>query len=247
MRKLFTFVALFALTISLVAQTQKFYEWKNGSYTERSISEIDSITFALPVVNLPKYAVDLGLPSGTVWADRNIGADSPEAYGDYYAWGEVAARSYYSWTAYKWCNGTGASMTKYSTNSSYGHDGFTDGKTVLEAADDAAYVDWENKWRMPTRAEFTELLDECTWTLMTSEGVKGYKVTGPNGNSIFMPMAGRRNGNSLNDAGSYGHYWSSTLNENYPYEARNLQIGTSSCGMNSSNRYEGHTVRAVLR
>ena len=247
MKKLFTLMVLYALTISLSAQAQKFYEWKDGSYTERSLSEVDSITFTLPVVNLPKYAVDLGLPSGTIWADRNIGADSPEGYGDYYAWGEIVAKSYYSWSTYKWCNGNGSSMTKYSTNTSYGHNGFTDGKTILEASDDVAYADWEKKWRMPSRTEFSELLNECTWVQVTNNGVNGYRVTGPNGKSIFIPMAGSRSGSSIKNLGTNGYYWTSSLNENYPYEARGSYIGTSGCGLDKCNRYEGRTVRAVLR
>ena len=102
----------------------------------------------------PEYAVDLGLPSGTLWADRNVGADAPEAYGDYFAWGEVTPKTEYNWSTYKWCNGDAYSQTKYFTSSSYGT---VDGKTTLDLEDDAAYVNMGSEWRMPTNAEQDEL------------------------------------------------------------------------------------------
>ena len=155
-----------------------------------------------------QQAVDLGLPSGLKWGSCNIGASSPEEYGDYYAWGETETKSNYSWSTYKWCNGSYNSLTKYNPLSSYGT---VDNKTVLEASDDVARVKLGGKWRMPTDDEWTELRTKCTWTWTTQNGVYGRKVTGPNGNSIFLPAAGERYGASLNDAGSNGRYWSSSL------------------------------------
>ena len=165
-----------------------------------------------------KY-VDLGLPSGLKWATCNVGATTPEDYGDYFAWGEVEPKEYYDWSTYKYCAGSSSTMTKYCDNSDYGKDGFVDNKTVLDPEDDAAHVNWGGAWRMPTKAEQDELRNNCTWTWTTQNGVNGYKVIGPNGNSIFLPAAGCRFEGSLNNAGSYGYYWSSSLNADDPYRA----------------------------
>ena len=122
--------------------------------------------------------VDLGL--SVKWATFNVGATSPEEYGDYFAWGETEPKETYSWATYKWCDGTDANITKYNT---------IDGKTILEPTDDAAQVHRGDKWRMPTKAECQELIDSCTWEWTTSNNISGYRVTGPNGNSIFLPAA----------------------------------------------------------
>ncbi len=166
--------------------------------------------------------VDLGLPSGTLWATMNVGASSPEEYGDYFAWGETAPKDNYNWSTYKWCNDSYTSMTKYCTNSSYGADGFTDGKTELDPEDDAAYVNWGISWRMPTHEQQQELVEECTWTWTQQNGVNGHLVTGPNGNTIFLPAAGYRWDESLNGAGSDGYYWSRALDSGYSVDAHYL-------------------------
>lgn len=164
-------------------------------------------------------AVDLGLPSGTLWADRNVGADSPEAYGDYFAWGEATTKDTYDLSNYKWCQGSETTMTKYNTQSSHGT---VDNKTTLDIEDDAAYVNMGYEWRMPTKAEQEELINECTWTWITQNGTNGYKVTGTNSNSIFLPAAGYRDYIGLKNAGSYGSYWSSSLSESEPDNAWGL-------------------------
>ena len=189
-------------------------------------------------------AVDLGLPSGTLWADRNVGADSPEDYGDYFAWGETSTKSTYNWSTYKWCRGSYDTMTKYCTKSSYGT---VDNKTVLDLEDDAAYVNMGTEWRMPTYDEQKELYSQCTWTWTTQNGTKGYKVTGPNGKSIFLPAAGYRNDSGLYRAGSDGSYWSTSLHG--PYLAWSLYINSDSYNTHTSGkrRNYGHTVRAVAR
>ena len=188
-------------------------------------------------------AVDLGLPSGTLWADRNVGADAPEAYGDHFAWGEVTPKTEYKWSTTKWCNGSSSSMTKYCANSSYGT---VDGKTVLDLEDDAAYVNMGAEWRMPTIAEQNELRNNCTWTWTTQNGVNGYKLTGNNGNSIFLPEAGYRVNSSLYDAGSDGYYWSSSLLESHSCYACYLSLYTSNYYW-YNYRYYGFSVRAVVR
>lgn len=239
MKKIFTLIAFLAVTIGAMAQSQYFYEWKNGKYVRRSLSEVDSITFTLPETPY----VDLGLPSGTLWADRNVGADSPEAYGDYFAWGETTTKSIYDWSTYKWCQ-SWTTMTKYCTKSSYGT---VDNKTVLDLEDDAAYVNMGAEWRMPTETQMSELRSKCTWAWTTQNGTKGYKVTGPNGNSIFLPAAGERLDSSLNSAGSCGYYWSASLAEGYPNRAWGLYFISEGRGMGDYYRYRGHAVRAVVR
>ena len=131
--------------------------------------------------------VDLGLPSGTLWATCNVGADTPEGYGDYFAWGETAPKESYTWQTYRWCNGYFNTMTKYCTSSDYGS---IDDKTELDPEDDAAYVNWGSSWRIPTTEQQQELRNECTWTWTERNGVSGKLVTGPNGNTIFLPAAG---------------------------------------------------------
>ena len=185
--------------------------------------------------------VDLGL--SIKWATCNVGANAPEEYGNYYAWGEVVPKPDYSWATYKYCNGTSNSMTKYCTKSSYGT---VDNKTTLEAMDDAASVNWGGSWRMPTYAEWTELREQCTWTWTTRNGKKGYEVTSKtNGNSIFLPAAGNRFGTSLYDAGSRGGYWSSSLYESYPYFACYVYFYSGSVYSYSDDRYRGRSVRPV--
>ena len=189
-------------------------------------------------------AVDLGLPSGTLWADRNVGADSPESYGDYFAWGETEPKSIYTISTYKWCRGLYDEMTKYCTNSSYGT---VDNKTVLDLEDDAAYVNMGAEWRMPTYDELKELSNNCTWTWTTQNGTKGYRVTGPNGNSIFLPAAGYRYDSDLDDAGSDGGYLSASLYESDSNRAWVLFFDSGYHYTDGCYRLYGQSVRAVAR
>lgn len=158
----------------------------NGSY------EINGHTF-----------VDLGLPSGLLWADRNIGASQPAAYGDYFAWGETKPKTDYSEYTYKYGSDE-YNYTKYNLK---------DGKTTLDAADDAATANWGSGCRMPTKSEFEELHSCCIWTWVTSYngvGASGYLVTGANGNSIFLPAAGEYDDEDIFYRNSHGLYWSSS-------------------------------------
>ena len=200
-----------------------------------------SFTTLEEVSATPEY-VDLGL--SVKWATFNVGASKPEEYGDYFAWGETQPKSTYDWTTYKYCNGSGYSLTKYCTNSSYGS---VDNKTQLELSDDAARVNWGGSWRMPTEAEQEELRANCTWTWTTQNGVNGYKVTSKsNGNSIFLPAAGYRFYSSLGVAGSLGYYWSSSLDADYPYDALRVSFSSSAVGgCYGDDRYYGLSVRPV--
>ncbi len=183
-------------------------------------------------------AVDLGLPSGLKWANMNVGATSPEDYGDYFAWGETTPQSSnrYYWDSYKWCKGNYDTLTKYCNNSDYGYNGFTDGKTVLDMDDDAARANWGGEWRMPTRSEFEELLNNTTNEWTTQNGVNGCQFTSKtNGNSIFLPAAGTRGGGELYYVGSNGFYWSSTPD----YEDDAYVLRFSSDGAYWSDDYLG--------
>ena len=152
--------------------------------------------------------VDLGLPSGTLWATCNVGANTPEQYGDYFAWGETAPKEVYNWENYQWCNGSDNSITKYCMDSSFGT---VDGKTELEPEDDAAYVNWGLSWRIPSQDQTKELCDNCSWQWTQRNGVNGMLVIGVNGNTIFLPAAGFRMYNNISFAGSRGNYLSRSL------------------------------------
>ena len=203
---------------------------------------IDIILGGGPSQNNHEY-VDLGLPSGTLWATCNVGASKPEEYGDYFAWGETAPKEVYTWETYKWCNGTSNTMTKYCTDSSYGT---VDGKTDLDPEDDAAYVNWGASWRMPTQSQCIELSNNCTWTWTTRNGVNGQLITGPNGNTMFLPAAGDRYQNKIGDLGTYGQFWSRTLSLSNQYAADILFLHSYGLtGINGNDRYLGFSVRAV--
>ena len=193
--------------------------------------------------------VDLGLPSGTLWATCNIGASKPEEYGSYFAWGETVGyfggKTTFNWSTYKWCNGSYGTQTKYNTSSSYGT---VDNKTELELADDAAYVNWGKQWRMPSHEQFEELINSnyTNTTLTYWNGVVGLVITSKkNGNSIFLPAAGYRDGTSLDYAD--GLYWSRTLSTDDPDHAWCLGFGRSlfHTSIYDYDRYYGQSVRPV--
>lgn len=191
--------------------------------------------------------VDLGLPSGLKWASMNVGATKPEGYGEYFAWGETEPKSDYNWSTYKWCNGYYNKLTKYCTQSSFWDSSNPmDNKTVLDPEDDAAHVNWGGSWRMPTDAEWTELLENCTWTWTTQNGVDGRLVKSKtNSNSIFLPAAGYRLATYLYTVGSYGRYWSSSLYTDRPYYAYYVYFYSRNVFRDNLDRYYGFSVRPV--
>ena len=218
--------------------------------------------------------VDLGL--SVKWAVRNVGANSIEDYGDYYAWGETepyyedghsqdAGYGYgddsglfwkdgksegYNWSSYKYCNGQESSLTKYCNNSNYGYNGYTDNKTSLDLEDDVAHLMWGGDWRMPTDDEFEELFANCYCYWTAQNGVKGYifvsKVPGYSGRSIFLPAGGYYYGVGLDKVGNEGDYWSSTLDVEYPCMASGRKFSADFKSWSGSYRYKGHSVRPVL-
>ena len=195
-----------------------------------------------PHTNGHEY-IDLGLPSGVLWATCNVGADSPEECGDYFAWGEIKPKMNYNWSTYKWCNGSYDTQVKYRDSFDETLD---DNKTVLELSDDAANANWGGDWRMPTKKEQHELITKCTWTMTTKNGVQGYIVVGPNGKSIFLPIAGYRRGSDLHHVGSFGYYWSSSIHSRNEHNACCLYIAVVDVIVDFNNRYYGQTVRPVI-
>lgn len=228
---------------------EDMYSVYRGTYERfygRSIRPVYDPTI-IPVPSIPE-PIDLGLPSGLKWASFNIGATKPEEYGDYFAWGETEPKSIYNWSTYIWCLGEKNMLTKYCQDAAYGFEGFTDEKTVLDPEDDVAHVKLGGKWRMPTIEEWIELtnIDNCTWEQATQDGVNGWLVTGPNGNSIFFPAAGEMVGATLYTPDSSCYYWSSSLTTTrYPYEAYRICKGSDSAVYRFGDRFFGYSVRPV--
>ena len=182
----------------------------------------------------------------------NVGATTESGYGDYFAWGETSPKEYYVWTNYAWSQNSYKTLTKYcptSKQESYWYNisgtgaQAADGKTTLDWGDDTARANWGGKWRMPTKAEFDELLNlSRTWT--TVNGINGYQITG-NGNSIFLPAAGFRSVADVREQGSNGGYWSSSLGEDGPYVAWSLYFYSNDVDMYNDERCSGYAVRPV--
>lgn len=180
------------------------------------------------------HAIDLGLPSGTKWGCCNVGASFPEGYGSYYAWGETEEKSRYYWKDYKFYN-----------SSTDGYDYI--GSNISGTQYDVAHVKWGGSWRMPTVYEILKLDDNCTWKWTTYNGVNGQLVTGPNGNSIFLPAAGfRLLTEEPHNRGSNGYYWSATLYEHCSDDAQHLYFIVGNIYWNAWGcRGSGLTVRPV--
>lgn len=229
----FVFMVLMpALSICLVAcepdnGVENVGDINAGDDVSRKSSE-DSES-SIPTAASYHEAVDLGL--SVRWATCNIGAESPENYGGYYAWGEVGTKSPYTENGYQY----------------YNNGSFSDiGSEISATKYDVARMVWGGVWRMPALKEFDELCHRCTFQSAVVKGVKGYKVTGPNGNSIFLPTAGYCGGEGVSEAGEFGYYWASTL---YPYSndcAYCLSFGEYSEGWQFNPRYEGLSVRPVI-
>ena len=211
-------------------------------------------------------AIDLGLPSGTLWADMNVGAAKPNEYGLFFAWGDTNGVTSdttdgltFSYATYKWTGEkrTQMDMTKYTTDDGkkmggwYDADGnfIGDGKTVLEAEDDAAHAVWGGDWRMPTKEEVQELLDNTTSEWTTVDGINGRKfMSKVNDNYIFIPAAGSRDSTELAHQGSYGYYWSSSLNVTMSHIAISLGFNEEKAYLGQHGfRYNRRSVRPVCK
>ena len=182
--------------------------------------------------------VDLGLPSGLKWATCNVGAETPEEYGNYYAWGETQPAPGFNYIESN-CATYGLFISDLQSQ------GIIDGNNNLTPSYDAATANWGGSWRMPTKAELQELIDNCTWTWTAQNGVNGFRVTGPNGSCIFLPAAGYHYESLLNLAGDLGHYWSSTTYESNIYSAWCLYFDSGNHYVSNRSRYYGLSVRSV--
>ena len=218
-------------------------KWEPGMLrdTLRRVQMLRSVHFRL------RKSVDLGL--SVKWATCNVGANKPEEYGDYYAWGETEPKDFYFWDTYKYCDGTYKSLTKY-TDGAYGKDGFSDNKSVLDPEDDVAHVKWGGNWRIPTKEELEELRTKCTWTSTTLNGVKGYSVTsnvdGYTERSIFLPATGMRIRQWTENTDTIGRFWGNSIVTGDDYDAVYLDFNFSrGPGRSSIIRCLGQCVRPV--
>lgn len=232
------------LTVTAAENETAVLRWETLTLTSGTLTvSITLLQQAKPDLNGHAY-VDLALPSGLLWATCNVGATTPEEYGDYFAWGETAKKNSYTWANYKWSDGSMQSLTKYNNRNDYG---IVDNLSELLLSDDAAVVNWGGCWRMPTYAEWEELCntDNCTWTPINNNGhCEGYKVTSTrNGNSIFLPSAGLYTESGFDRAGLSGYFWASTL----------FSAPDQGCGLyfddaghsHAFSRYQGLSVRPV--
>ena len=217
------------------------YEWSNAAAITLEAGKTYDLAVSVtaappgPFINGHEY-VDLGLPSGLKWATCNVGAITPEEPGNHFAWGETTTKTKYDWSNYTFNpSGDGYTFTKYTTAGA-----------VLEASDDAATVFWGTPWRMPTSAEWTELLDNCisVWTLQNE--VKGLLFTSKkNDATLFLPAAGRRHDTGLYDVGSIGWYWASNLWSLDLSFAGHLFSSETIFSTGNLNRFFGLSVRPV--
>lgn len=215
-----------------------------GKTIEFDLRKVAEVTLEYRAYEQRDY-VDLGLTSGMLWATTNIGAEAPEDFGDYYAWGEVQTKRLYEYYTYRYGEDM-KEMTKYCTDSEYGKDGFTDGLTALEADDDAAIRLWGKGWRMPEAKDFDELIAECNWEWTELNGVFGYRVTSRvNENSIFLPAAGCIDLELYLD--ETGTYWSSSLDQEYSNSAHALRIKENRISRSKigQSREFGYSIRPV--
>ena len=189
--------------------------------------------------------VDLGLPSGTLWATCNIGANKPEECGDYFAWGETTAKSDYNWDTYKWCNGSSNTMTKYCTNSGFG---LVDNKKELDSEDDAATANWGNNWCMPTYDQAVELFNSSYTT--TEWNNRGLLIKSKsNGKTVFLPFTAYFYNKSkwINNGGFEGAYWCRSLSSaRVGYVAYAIFFSRENYSIGGHSRYYGYTVRPVV-
>lgn len=247
----------FATLASLNSSTNYYYVTYvnlNGKLYEGDVNSFVTLEEGTVFGQAPENvkAIDMGLPSGTKWANMNLGAEKTTDAGLFYAWGETEGYNadgsdnhLFGWSYYKWCKGTRSSQTKYCTNSSYGT---TDNRTVLELADDAAYMNWGGEWRIPTNDEMKELINNTVSEWTTQDGVEGYKFTSSKtGSSIFFPAAGCRVSESHYENGTDCYYWLSSVDQPNPYAASYLRFYVGRVFLASLFRYYGMNVRPVRR
>ena len=228
------------------------------AYATNSIVTVYGNQFSFTTLDDNHAYVDLGLPSGLLWATCNVGATAPEDYGNYFAWGEILPKDFYDWSTYQYIcsledypyyedegDEPHAGLTKYCYYYQDGCGWYSDTLTTLLPEDDAATANWGNGWRMPTHSEWQELKNNTTVTWTMQNGVYGRLFTASNGNSLFMPAAGCRHGSGFNNVGSRGYYWSSSLFTENSYIARYFGVGASYYFSSTNYRDYGQSVRPV--
>lgn len=191
--------------------------------------------------------VDLGLPSGILWATCNVGASCPEDCGDYFAWGETLPKDIYDWKSYKYSefDGVDYRLTKYCIDSFCGLNGFVDSLTVLEPMDDAVRANWGENWRLPSEGEWRELLQNTTFVLTVQNNVQGWLFTSENGNNLFLPTTGFVLYDEL-ICTTLGIYWSSSLQTTSQVSAWSFHSDLEECHVCATyERSRGQVVRAV--
>lgn len=272
MKKVMILIASLLLTIASEAQTINVHK-TDGTVDSYPSVEVEYIDFTPKEDPAPDpgldpqsgsapagaMAVDLGLPSGTKWANMNVGAEKPEDYGLFFAWGETVGYSsdasdgrHFDLDSYKWGNGRTIPYTKYCIVSS---NGIVDNKVVLDLEDDAAHVNWAGNWRMPTTEECIELFSYTTHTWTSVNGINGCLLTSKsNGNTIFLPAAGKRidlstESPKVSSQGDVGVYWSSSLYQTttHSHSAYDVQFQSyRAYSQYRAGRAEGLSVRPVI-
>lgn len=197
--------------------------------------------------NAPHEYVDLGLPSGTLWATCNIGAATPEQSGDYFAWGETRPKTTYNWGTYALSSGSDNTLTHYCTNPDRGS---VDGLTQLSSEHDAAAARWGADWCMPTEAQVRELLsqDNTKITPAVLNGVQGFRVSRwGTGDSIFLPAAGYIQGSDIQGEGLYVYCWSKSLDADVCSKATLLSMDAygGTFYIEKASRMTGNPIRPV--
>lgn len=248
-------------SIATVDNNGKVTAIKDGivAVTAKASDKKSICSVTVKKVTVPDGAVDLGVvitrADGSTyrlfWAECNLGANNPEEFGYYYAWGETEIKNEYNWSTYKWYNSENGRISKYCTKSDkWDGAGEPDAKTILDPEDDAAHVCLGGKWRIPTNEEWQALKNNTNRVWTESNGIYGYMLTSKiNGNSIFLPASGSYNNNSLENTGIFGCYWSSSLSgtAGHPYRAWALYIskGTTNFSMTDPLRFPGYSIRPV--
>ena len=189
-------------------------------------------------INIQNDSVDLGLSSGILWATCNIGASSPSEIGEYFAWGEKETKDAYGWETYELCHGSYNSIFKYTED---------DRKSILEPQDDVANSELGGEWRIPTKEDMEELVEECEWKWSNQNGRLGWKVIGPNNNYIFLPASGAASSYIIAGVNELGRYWTATRDKSN-YSAYNLRFKdvTDTIVVVDDTRFYGRTIRPVL-
>lgn len=228
----------YKLNVTKDPEFANFLKGYYGSVHKVNVGEVKPQPNSSKHNNAQNDRVDLGLPSGILWATCNIGAASPTETGEYVAWGEKESKDVYGWETYKLCRGSYSSIIKY-TN--------TDGKSILDSQDDIATSKLGGEWRIPTKEEMEELVEECKWEWKNQNGMLGWKVTGKNGNSIFLPAAGAASAYRIAGVNELGRYWTATRDDS-DYSAYNLRFkdGRETIVVVDDTRFYGRPIRPVF-